>query len=598
MVMIKKIRKQKIKDGLDFLIVLVLVLVLNLLSTQYFVKIDLTKEKRYTLSPTTKNLAEHIETEIFIKVYLEGNLSARFKRLRTATLDMLLELRDLSGKQINFEFIDPFEGKNQQQKQDILKQFEQKGLRPYDDIDDVDFESQSRNLIFPGAEVTYGMGKRFSMNLLKTEMGMANEENVNQSIENLEYEFAQAIRKCKSGRNKKIGFLQGHGELDEMALYDLKKELGSFYRTDAMNISIQDLDNIAIYEEKFTDDDLHNARLLLTSLQNKINQYDAVIVAKPTSDISREEAFLIDQYILNGGKMIWMLDALQAEMDSMGKDGQMVCIDYPSENIRELLFNYGIRVNMDLLQDLRCNDIPLRDPYSGNAYKNFPWVYYPIFVGHPKLTQHPISKNIEGVWGRFGGTLTGVKRENMTFQPLLLSSDKTKISKSPALVSYDVINKIRAKELDFLKSFNQGYHVTGALIEGEFKSSFSRRIGVRSDLPFIDKGKSTLIVISDGDICRNHVNLNGGYLELGKDHMTGRYFGNKKFLLNCVDYLIDDLGLIEIRSKEIILRLLDREKVKTERRFWQWLNIFVPVIAIIVFGLTNSFIRKKRYAGV
>lgn len=592
----KRKRQQKLKDLLDLSVVLIIVILGNLLSAQYYTKWDLTQEKKYTLSNTSKELASKVGENdyIFIKVYLEGNLSPKFKQLRSATLDILQNFRDLSGKNIHFEFVDPIAGKTNEEKQKIFMDFEQKGLRPYDDIDDSDIERMSRNLIIPGAEVFYGEGKSFTLYLLKTELGLANEENINQSIENLEYELAHALRKCLSDQQKKIGFLTGHGELEPLQIYDLQKELGSFYRVDDLDIRVNNPENLKVYESLLKDDE-GDARIILTGLQKRINQYDAVVVAKPRTDISREEAFLIDQYTLQGGKMIWLIDALQAEIDSLSATGKMICPDYPLENIRELLFNQGVRVNLDLLQDFRCNDIKLRDPYSGNSYRNFPWVYYPIFTAHPSLSNHPINKNIEAVWSRFGGTLKIIGREEVKTTPLLLSSDRTKVSNAPALVEFAIIDKIRSQDPGFLRTFNAGYQVTGVLMEGTFHSSFARRIGVRSDIPFIEKGNSQVIVLADGDLARNHVNSQGGYLELGKDHITGRYFGNKKFLLNCFDYMLDDLGLIEIRSKEIILRLLDKEKIKNSKTFWQFFNLGIPVIAIILFGIINTLIRRRKY---
>lgn len=590
-----KKRTNKLKGFVDLSVVIAFVVIANLLSTQYYTKFDLTKEKRYTLSETSRNLAKSVNDYIYIKVYLNGELSSKFKQLKNATLDMLSNFREASGNQIEYEFVDPFAGKDNKEKQQLMQDFEQKGLPPYDDVEDEDIESQKRNLIIPGAEVFYGTGKSFVINLLKTELGQANEENINQSIENLEYEIAHAIRKCKADQRKRIGFLTGHGELNELQLYDLKKELGSFYRLDNLNIDLRDSAAIALYADKFTNNDEENAKIILSGLQSRINQYSAVVIAKPRADLTREESFLIDQYMMQGGKTLWFIDALQAEMDSLSNTGRMVSVDYPLENLRELLFHYGVRVNVDLLQDFRCNDIALRDPYSANSYRNFPWVYFPVFTAHPTLSKHPINRNIEGVWSRFGGTLKILSKEGVKSTPLLISSDRSKISNAPALVEFSIIDKIRSNDKNFISTFNAGPQVAGVLLEGTFKSAFARR-NVRSDLPFKESGKGSIIVIADGDIARNHVSSQGGYLELGKDHITGRFFGNKKFLLNCFDYLLDDSGLIEIRSKEIILRLLDKEKVKEQRTYWQFFNLGLPVILMILFGLINAFVRKRKYA--
>jgi ABC-2 type transport system permease protein len=590
-----KRRTYKLKALIQLFTLIVAIVIANLLSVQFFTKIDLTKEKRYTLSPVSKSLAAQVDDVIFFKVYLDGNLSPKFKKLRTAVLDMLSELRELSSQNIEYEFIDAFTGKSNQEKDQILGQLSEKGLIPYDDIQDENLESQSRNLIIPGAEVVYKSGQSFPVHFFGREFGNANEVTINQAIENLEYEFSNAIRKAISEKKKRIAFLQGHGELNRGHIYDLQSELSDYYRVDEVNLDMRDPENIVLYKEAIESNIDSAGHIILNSLQKRINAHDGLVIAKPTEDLTREEAFLIDQFVMKGGKVIWLINALQADMDSLRNKDRMVCVDYNLENIRDMLFQYGVRLNPDLLLDIQCNMIPLADPYSRGATKLYPWVYYPLFSKQPSVKKHPITNNLGPVWGRFPGTLKILNRDEFKATPLLVSSMRSKIVNSPALVDFSSVQYLRDQDPGYLSTFKDGNQVVAVLLEGKFKSAFTRR-NINLEVKHLTETQNQMIVIADGDMAKNFVGTSGEVLPLGWDNKTQRTFSNRKFMLNCIDFLLDDSGLMEIRNKEIILRLLNKEKAREEKVFWQIFNLGIPVGIMILFGFVNGFIRRRKYA--
>lgn len=599
----KQKRGYKQQSIIEFVLLVVAIVIVNILASQYYKKFDLTKEKRFTLSTTTTDLVKKVDDRMFFKVYLEGdNLSSKFKRLRTATLDMLSELRELSGNKIDYEFVDVFKDKDDKEKAEIIKQLSQKGVMYYNDME-LETNQQKRNLILPSAEVTYGANKEYVVNLLNTEMGRAEETAINKSIEDLEYNIANAIRKCIIKEPKKLAFLFGHGEPEEARMDEMLSSLSENYSIDRVFFNLGDenyLRQFSYLADQYKDYDTLGKMIVLKSIA-MLKNYDGVIIVKPTEPLNSNEAFILDQYIMNGGKTIWMVDPLMAEHDSMRKYSKAYFPDYNNEYMRSLLFNYGVRLNSNLLLDQRCNDIVLSDPTRPGKLVPFAWVYYPIHVF--KDNKHPIVKNLEAVWMRYCGTLKPISRKGLNVTNLLLSSDKTKIQEAPAYVDLSIV----ASNFDpkYLQSFKSGTQVTGVLLEGEFKSFF-RRPDKIYQYPITEQiAKNSMIVISDGDIGLNDIKRSTGEIfPMGYDRETKRNFANKKFLLNCFDYLFDESGLIEIRTKEIELRLLDKARISepkqegnmmSEKTKWQLINTVVPVIAVILFGLINSIYRRWKY---
>ena len=599
----KQKRAYKQQSFLELLLLIVVIVIVNILATKYYKKVDLTKEKRYTLSNTSKELASKVEDRMYFKVYLEGdNLSTKFKRLRTATLDMLREFRDLSGNKIDYEFVNVLKDKTDKERSEIIKQLSEKGLNYYNDIE-LEADQQKRNLILPCAEVTYGANKEYTVNLLSTEMGKAEETAINKSIENLEYEMANAIRKCLIVKPQKIAFLYGHGEPDDAHLDDLMSSLSDNYAVDRFFFNLRDEQFLRQFigdAENIKDYDSLGALVIRKTLR-MMQQYDGVVIVKPIDALDKDEAYILDQYIMHGGKTIWMVDPLMAEQDSLRRNPKVNFPDYNNENLRTMLFNYGVRLNSNLLLDLNCNNIVLNDPSRQGRMVPFAWVYYPVFAFQGN--NHPIVKNLEVIWGQYSGTLKPIARKDLKITNLLISSDKTKLQDAPAYVDLSIV----ANNMDpnYLKTFKQGTQVAGVLLEGDFKSNFKRPDKIYQ-YPVKESCTNSMIVIADGDIAINPVKRSTGEIfPLGYDRETGRQFANKKFLLNCFDYMFDQSGLIEVRTKEINLRLLNRAKINTppqegdwlkEKTKWQLVNTVVPVLAVILFGVINSWYRRRKYA--
>lgn len=600
----KNKRTLKTQSYIELLVLFVAIIIVNVLASQYYKKFDLTKEKRFTLSQTSKDLAQKIEDRMYFKVYLEGdNLSSKFKRLRTSTIDILREFRDLSGNKIDFEFENVFKDKTGKEKEEIIKQLSEKGVMYYNDIE-IDADQQKRNLILPSAEVFYGNDKEYVVNLLNTEFGKAEETAINKSIEGLEYEISNAIRKCLNKKPKKIAFLYGHGEPEAAQMDDMLNSLSENYAIERILFNLdneQFLSQFTYLAEKTQNFDTLGQQIVQKTLE-KMKEYDGVVIVKPTQNLQSQEAYILDQYIMNGGKTVWMIDPIMAEHDSLRKNPKAFFPDYNNEYLRTLLFNYGVRLNASLLQDLNCNNIVLNDPNRGNQMVPFPWVYYPVFSFNDN--KHPIVKNLEVVWGRYSGTLKPMSRKNLNVTNLLLSSDNTKLQDAPAFVDLGLVANVR--NIEYLKTFKMGKQVAGVLLEGEFKSNFKRPDKIY-DMPVKESvANNSMIVLADGDIGLNYVKPSTGEVyPLGFDRETGRQFANKKFILNCFDYLFDESGLIDIRTKEINMRLLDRAKITSpkaegdlmsEKTYWQLFNTLLPVLIVIIFGIINSFIRKYKYA--
>jgi ABC-2 type transport system permease protein len=596
-------RSYKYQSLLELVVLVFVIVVANILSSQFYKKLDLTKEKRFTLSQTSKELAQKIDDRMYIKVYLEGdNLSSKFKRLRTATLDILREFRDLSGNKIDFEFENVFVDKTDKEKSEIIKQLSEKGVMYFNDIE-MDADQQKRNLILPAAEVSYGADKEYVINLLNTEFGRAEETSINKSIEGLEYEIANVIRKCINKQPKKIAFLYGHGEPEAVQMDDLLNSLSENLSVDRLFFNLGDENFLSqfVYLTEKTQNYDSLGKMIVAKTLEKFKEYDGIVICKPTQKLQKDEAYIIDQYIMNGGKTIWMVDPIMAEHDSLRIYSKAFFPDYDNENLRTLLFNYGVRLNSNLLLDLNCNNIVLNDPSRANQMVPFPWVYYPVFAF--KNNNHPIVKNLEVVWGRYSGTLKPISRKNLNITNLLLSSDRTKLQDAPSFVDLAIVANNR--DINYLKTFKQGTQVAGVLLEGSFKSNF-RRPDKIYEFPVKESVESnSMIVIADGDIGLNYVKKSTGEVyPLGFDRETGRQFANKKFLMNCFDYMFDESGLIDIRTKEINMRLLNRPLINApkndsqwvkEKTFWQLFNTILPVLMVFLFGVINFFIRKYKY---
>lgn len=536
-------------------VLLLILFVVNILGSQFFERFDLTEDKRYTLSEQTTELIKDIEEPISIRVYLEGDFPSEFKRLQTETQMHLEELKS-ENSNIRFRFIDPTE---------IAEELIQKGFEP-NGLQVQENGKMSELVIFPYAEIIYN-GKSVPVSLLKDIYTNSQEQQLEGSIQNLEFAFASAIFELVTEKQKKVAVLKGNGQLDDIFLADYLRALNKLY-----------------FLAPFTMDSVATNP---TQTLKDIQQFDLLVVAKPTEKFSEEEKFVLDQYTMNGGKSLWLVDNVQAELDSLTKTGSTLA--YPRDlGLTDFFFNYGVRINPNLIQDVYSGQITLASGVIGNQtqFSQFPWIYYPLSISK---NNHPINANTEAVLSKFTNSIDTLKN-GIQKTVILSSSEASKTIGTPSLVDLSLVRE----EPDLL-TFDKQDIPFGVLLEGEFDSAYKGRIKpFKIDTPR-EKGTPTkMIVISDGDVIANEVSQ-GRPMELGVDKWTNFKYGNKEFLLNAANYLLDDTGLVNLRSKVVKINFLDKEKAFKEARKWQMVNIFIPLILLFGFAMVFNHFRKKRY---
>jgi gliding-associated putative ABC transporter substrate-binding component GldG len=538
------------------IVLIVLLIVINLVAAKFYTRIDLTKDKRYTLSETTHSIINNLKEPVIIKVYLEGEFPSEFKRLQTETKQHLEELKAVS-KNVKFRFIEPLD-----RAEELIKQ----GLQP-SRLSVQEGGKLSEAVIFPWATIEY-KNKIENVSLLVNQISGTQEEQLQNSIQNLEYVFADAVHKVSSEKKQKIAVLRGNGELDNLYLASFLIQLGQYYKL-----------------AQFTLDSVNNNP---QKTLKKLTEYDLTIIAKPTEKFTEKEKFTLDQYITNGGKSLWLIDNVTAELDSLMQTGQSLAFNRDL-NITDLLFSYGVRVNYNLIKDINSSTIRLASGNVGNQtqYEDFLWYYFPLITSK---NNHPITKNIDPVSLRFANTIDTLKN-NLTKTVLLQSSNFSKPIGTPSPVSLEEISK---KPLQ--KDYSDGNQILGILLEGKFTSAYKNRVKpFNTDFIKDESNDNKMIVIADGDIIANQVHQ-GQPLALGVDKWTNMSYGNAPFLMNSINYLLDDTGLLQLRSKNIQLKFLDKQKAFKERSFYQLINVVLPLIILTIFGLTYSFIRKRKYS--
>jgi ABC-2 type transport system permease protein len=544
---------KKLKHSIYLFITLI---VLNIVSQDFYNRIDLTTDNRYTLAKVTKDIVANIDKQLIVKVYLEGDFPSEFKRLQIETRQFLEEL-NAKNSFIKIQFLRP-----DNQRERLIKA----GMIP-SQLTVKEDGKLSNAIIFPWAEIMYKK-KTSIVSLLPNGAAQSQEDQLETAVENLEFSFSNAIYKLQEEKQKKVAVLSGNKELLDIQLYSFLSEVTKKHRLAKFT-----LDSVATNSEK--------------SLQN-LQQFDLAIIAKPTESFTEKEKLVLDQYIMNGGKTLWMLENVQADTDSLFKDGKMLA--YPRDlNLTDFFFSYGLRINVTLIQDLYAAKIPLATGNIGNKpqFQNLNWFYHPLVSGNQT---HAISKNIAPVRLRFANQIDTLQN-SLQKTVLLMSSMLTRKTGTPAIIALESIAK-EPKEEDY----SSGFQIFSLLIEGDFTSMYANRIKPFNIKKFSKKSShNKMIVISDGDIGRNQLQK-GKPFDLAQDKWTGEQFGNKDFLLNAVDYLLDDNGLIELRNKNVQINLLDKERAYQERTFWQFVNIVLPLLVLLTFGFVFQYIRKRTYS--
>lgn len=582
----KKTNK-RLQSYLNLLTVLIVVIIANTLGNIYYQRLDLTEEKRFTLSETSKRLCGKLDEKLYIKLFLDGEMSAKFKRLKLEIRDLTLEFREASGQQIELEIINPFDDVKEGEMEKMLQGYAEKGINPVRDIDRENADETRIKYLLPGAEIFYG-NKRASINFFEYDVALSPDENISKAIDNIEYELANGIRQVSTDKSKSIVVADGSGEMIGADVSSFARELTKYYNISALNMNFSDPNAAAPWAEQIKQNPENADQVFINGMHRRLNLNDLLIIVKPLQDYSNQELYLIDQFIMSGGRVMWMIDPVHIEIDSFRNYKQVLALNRDIENISASLFHYGVGLKNTLLTDLKCNRIPI--PASGRMeLVDFP--YFPIFGDNE--SSHVITKNIGSVWAQFPATLEPKVRPELDIIPLLTSTTYTKVITAPAPIDLESVY-MQMRSAEYRESMKNGEHISAVLMEGMFKSRY-KFMKKYSDVPYLEKGKSKMIVIADGDIIRNPVDKNGRGYPTGYDRISQFTFANKKFLLNCIDYLIDDNGLIEIRSKERTVRLLDPEKSKSEKTYWQWFSMLMPIALMIILGIVNYFIRKRRY---
>lgn len=560
-------RKQNITQ---LFLALAIILFISYLAQIVFFRLDLTSEKRYTLSPVTKRVLSNMNDEVLVRIYLEGEMPLGFKRLNKSVHDMLDEFRVFSGRKIQYDFIDISKITDRKQKNALIEELYNKGLQPTNVQVKDKKGGTSQQILVPGMLISRGK-MELPVNLLSNNQGISADENLNLSSENLEYLLIRSITNVLQDSIRKVAFLEGQGELNDMETGDITRELSNFYQVDRGRIN---------------------------GNMNILSAYQVVIIARPTTPFTEEDKYAIDQYVMNGGKLLLLHDGARVESDSLAAGNTLAFVN--QTNIDDILFRYGIRVNPNLIQDIQCALIPINTALAGDNAKfaPAPWLYYPLLT---PSNQHPSTRNLNLVRSEFASSIDTLAQAGATTSVLLRSSAFTKLIDVPVFISLQDIKR-KPEKKDFVKSSLP----IAVIREGKFTSAFHHRmtqnLKLTGNYKFKESSNHAMIaVVADGDIIKNQVRMtaNGPALSpLGFDRFTKQTFGNKDFIVNLVNYMADDAGVMSLRNRDIQLRLLDRPRLQEEDFFWKVINTILPVLFVLAIGIAMFLWRKRKYSTI
>lgn len=552
--------QKKIESLLYFGITLMLLLIINVLAQDYFMRLDLTEDKRYTIADATKNMLRGLDDVVYVDVYLEGEVPAGFKRLQRSIRETLEEFRSYAGAQVQYSFIDPATATSQEARNEFYRSLAERGIQPTN-IFDTEGDRRVEKLVFPGAVVSYG-GQERGVMLLRGNQAATPEERLNQSVEGVEYALASAIQELAREDRYRVGWVTGHGEPSGIEVSSIRETL----------------------QEEYVLEDV-----TLSSAQN-LHSYDAIMLVKPQTAFTEQEKYALDQYLMQGGKGLFFIETVNVNMEEAGGEGTM---GIPLNlNLDDLFFRYGLRINQNLVQDLSSGAYPVVVGQMGDQpqVKMMPWPFFPVLNNYGSS---PIVRNLDATYSRFVSTIDTVKAEGVSKKPLILTSQYTRTFKAPVRVS---INDLR-REVNPAQ-YNEGVQPVAYLLEGMFPSLYRNRFLPEEvdEQAYLEQGQAKLIAVADGDFPLNEVNFRTGEpFELGFAPFTEQTFANKDFVMNALAYLTNEDGLIVARNKEVQIRPLDPIQAKEERLFWQVLNLAGPVVLIIILGLVFNYWRKRRY---
>lgn len=552
---------------MQLVIGLAILVLINYIASILFYRFDLTADKRHTLNDNTVELLENLEDVVFIKVYLKGDFSKEYKRLAQATREKLDILRSYSNGRIEFEFINPSESEDPKVRREFYQQLRKKGL---------EFTSEpsgagetGERIIWPGAIITY-RDQEIPVQLMRGEVFTTIAENIEKAINNLEYNFSNAIQKFLIQKTAKIALIDGHGELDSYEIFEFKNQLEEYYNVE---------------------------RVQLNGQFKALDGFDAIIVAKPDSTIPDIDKFILDQFIMKGGKSLWLVDPVYASMDSLSPEVSTTLAMSNRLNIEDQLFKYGVNLNGNLIMDMQAAVIPVGDRIVGGEqqFTPYPWFYFPLVM--PTI-DHPIVNNLDAIKFEFVSSIDTVNNPEIKKTVLLHTSKYSRVLNSPVRVSLNIL-KVKPKP----ELFNKPFQPVAVLLEGSFKSVYQFNMPAGLDQveglnPKTEGVPNKMIVVSDGDVAKNPVIERAGRIEtfpLGYDRFSRQIYSNSTFLLNCMNYLMDDDGLITARAKNQKVRLVDERQIENRGTFWQAINVIAPILFIILFGVIQHLQRVVAY---
>ena len=549
-------------NNISRILVLVVLILVNLVGSYYFLRIDLTNDKKYSIAKETKEVLRNIDDIIYFKIYLHGEIPLEYKKLEDETKYMLNEFRAYS-KYIEYEFIDPASLQNEDYKISLQEELYRKGIPP---IPHRNYEKSKveEYFIFPGILASY-KSKEYSISLVNQTLMHSPDEVIKESIENLEYLLINGIRNLTTKNKQTIGLINGHGETTNHLIFSFKELMSEHYN----------LVNIEIKEQITALDDV-----------------DCIVINNPKTMFTEKDKFIIDQFIMNGGKSLWIVDDNNAEMDSLETKNETIVLPSKDKNLNDLLFKYGVRINSNLIQDLQSSPIPIVTHYIDEKpqWSLFPWVFFPVITPNNK---NIITHNINPIKTEFPSSIDTIN--NRTKKTIILqTSSYTKVRSLPTLINLESL-----KQTPDETTFNHGSKNIAILLSGQFESVFKNRISstISNDpnINFKDHiTENKMLIISDGSFLNNQF-FQGSPLPLGFDKHTNTQYGNNEFILNVIDYLLGNEEFIKIRSKNIAIRLLDKAKVNLEKEYWQFFNIIIPIIILLFIGCLFFIIRKRTY---
>lgn len=582
--MSKKLSLQKTNSNelkslwIRLITIFAIIVLINIIAQFIYKRFDLTSEKRYSLTDTTVKMLKNQKDDIYIKVYLEGDLQTGFLRLKNSTKDILNEMKSISGGKLNFEFINPVKNATtEEEKMKIYQELSAKGLEPTNLKVRTD-ESYKEQIIFPGLLITIDQ-KSMPVQILENQIGYSPEEALNHSVISLEYKIANAIKKLTQNKIYNVVFLQGHGEYVPEQVFDLQKKLEE-----------------RKYKVSFVDVNQKSVSSTGDSLSTWIPENtDLVIIARPLLPFKEVEKYRLDQFVMKGGKILWAIDGMDARMEYLRNENNMFMAKNIDLNLDDVLFKYGVRINKNLVQDgQQSGPIPLLDQRSKEPML-FPWLFNPLLTGS---FSHPIGKNLDPIFSQYASSIDTITANNIKKTIVLSTSQYGRALPDPVRVHLTSV-----KEKPDFKYFKQPFIPVGVLLEGAFVSSFKNRLdndfikqSTALGIKPIEQGvENKMIVLSDADLLRNEVSSKGEQYPLGYEVYSHQTFANADFILNCIEYLVDPNDLLAARNKEIKLRLLDSKKVKTESLKWQLINLLIPAILVICFALTYHYVRRRMW---